>query len=97
MAVEKQLNKNELIVKIDGRLDTNSAQEVENQVKDLKGVKTLIFDLKDLKYISSAGLRILLACQKEMEKQGTMKIINANSDVKEIFEVTGFDEILTIE
>ncbi len=97
MTIETQLNNNELTIKIEGRLDTNSAPELEKKVKDLSKVKKLIFDIENLKYISSAGLRVLLTCQKEMENKGEMKIINTNEEVKEIFDITGFNEILTIE
>ena len=63
----------------------------------LDGVKELVFDFKDLAYISSAGLRVLLSAQKTMNKQGSMKICNVNSDIMEIFDVTGFVDILVIE
>ena len=81
-----------------GRLDATAAPELEREVKSsLDGVKTLVFDFMELDYISSAGLRVLLYAQKVMNHQGEMTIRNANAAVKEIFEITGFLEILTVE
>ena len=77
---------------------STTAPELDKEMKgSLNGVKTLALDIKDLDYISSAGLRVLLAAQKFMNKQGTMTIRNANETVMEIFEVTGFSDILTLE
>lgn len=85
-------------VALQGRLDTMTAPQLEEQVKaGLDGVTALTFDFKDLEYISSAGLRVILATQKIMNKQGTMVIKNVSEAVNEIFEVTGFSDILTIE
>ena len=87
-----------LNVVLEGRLDTTTAPELEAKLKEVLGdSKELNFDFTGLEYISSAGLRVLLASQKVMNKQGTMKIKNVNETVKEIFEVTGFSDILTIE
>ncbi len=87
-----------LTIKLTGRLDTTTAPELEEQVNaSLSGIKTLLFDVADMEYISSAGLRVLLASQKLMNKQGNMKVLHPTDDVKEIFEVTGFSDILTIE
>ncbi len=87
-----------LNVTLEGRLDTTTAPELEAKLKsDLGDSKELVFDFTGLEYISSAGLRVLLASQKVMNKQGSMKIKNVNDTVKEIFEVTGFSDILTIE
>ena len=81
-----------------GRLDTTTAPQLDEVVKkDLAEREKLVFNLKELEYISSAGLRSLLAAQKLMNKQGSMAIRNASNEIKEIFEVTGFADILTIE
>ena len=87
-----------LEVALDGRLDTTTAPSLEEALKDaLSGVTDLRFDLEKLEYISSAGLRVLLSAQKTMNKQGSMVIANASEEVKEIFDVTGFSDILSIE
>ena len=92
-----QTDKN-LVVALEGRLDTMTAPDLESQLQaGLAGVEHLTFDLKGLEYISSAGLRVLLSAQKTMNKQGDMVVKNATEEVKEIFEVTGFTDILTIE
>ena len=89
---------NTLRIILEGRLDTITAPSLENELNEsLSGVEELIFDLKDLQYISSAGLRVLLTAQKVMNRQGSMVVTNASDDVKEIFDVTGFSDILTIE
>ena len=96
--IKSQKNASELIVELSGRLDTNTAPELEAALKTaLEGVEELTFDLEKLDYISSAGLRVLLAAQKTMNRQGSMKVKNANEIIMEIFEVTGFADILTIE
>ena len=98
MTIEKKLNGNELIMEIKGRLDTVTASELESSLRQsLAGIETLIFDPKDMEYISSAGLRVLLSTQKIMNARGTMKIINVSETVAEVFEVTGFSDILNIE
>ena len=82
---------------LEGRLDTVTAQELEKELKEaLEGVSELTLDFEKLEYISSAGLRVLLSAQKTMNKQGEMKILNVNETIMEIFEVTGFADILTI-
>lgn len=87
-----------LTVSLEGRLDTRTAPELDSAMKsNIDGVTSLTFDLEALDYISSAGLRVLLSCQKAMNRQGKMVVKNANSVVNDIFEVTGFSEILTIE
>lgn len=87
-----------LTITIEGRLDTTTAPQLENLVNaEIEGVTELIFDLKDLAYISSAGLRVLLSSQKIMNKQGSMVVKNSSEEVLEIFEVTGFSDIFTIE
>ncbi|MBQ9157026.1 MAG: STAS domain-containing protein [Eubacterium sp.] len=83
---------------LEGRLDTVTAPDLEKEIKDsLDGVSSLALDFDKLEYISSAGLRVLLSAQKIMNKQGEMKIGNVNDTIMEIFEVTGFSDILTIE
>ena len=85
-------------INLAGRLDTTTAPELEKAVlENTAGVETLIFDLKELSYTSSAGLRVFLKAQKQMNRQGTMILRNVCSDIMEIFEVTGFTDILTIE
>ena len=98
MTIEKNLNGNELNVKVVGRLDTTTAPELEAALKEsFAGVEKLVFDFAALEYLSSAGLRVLLLAQKTMQKQGTMVIRNINDTINEIFEVTGFIDILNIE
>ena len=94
--MDKQANK--LVLAPEGRVDTITAPELEKVIKEnLDGVTSLVFDLTDLEYISSAGLRVLLAAQKIMNGQGEMKVCHANETILEIFDVTGFSDILTIE
>ena len=98
MTIEKNLNGTELTVTIVGRLDTTTAPELEAALKEsFTGVEKLVLDFTSLEYLSSAGLRVLLAAQKAMNKQGEMIIKNVNETINEIFEVTGFIDILTIE
>ena len=98
MIIEKNLNGTELTFTISGRLDTTTAPQLEAEFKqNLDGVAKLTLDFANLEYLSSAGLRVLLAAQKTMNKQGEMIIKNVNETIKEIFEVTGFIDILTIE
>ena len=98
MTIQKNRNNDTLTLAVEGRLETTTAPALETVVKtELDGVKTLVIDFTKLEYISSAGLRVLLAAQKTMNKQGAMKVTGANEIVKEIFEITGFSEILTIE
>ena len=98
MTIEKNLNSTELTITIVGRLDTTTAPELETVLKEsFEGVEKLVLDFASLEYLSSAGLRVLLAAQKTMNKQGEMIIKNVNETINEIFEVTGFIDILTIE
>jgi len=98
MDIEKQKDGKKLDIKVIGRLDTKSAPELKEVLKDnLTDVEELTFDLSELIYISSAGLRIILSTQKIMIKQGTMKVTNVQDIVMEVFESTGFVDILTIE
>ena len=98
LKINKTCEDAKLTVALEGRLDTTSSPELEKSLQEsLDGVSELIMDLSGLEYISSAGLRVLLSAQKIMMKQGSMKLIHVNETVMEIFEVTGFVEILTIE
>ena len=98
MTINKNVNGTTLCIALEGRLDTTTAPELENELKtSLNGITELIMDFEKLDYISSAGLRVLLSAQKTMTKQGSMKIIHVNEMVMEVFEVTGFADILTIE
>ena len=96
--IEKKTDGTELTVVLKGRLDTTTAPELEKELKaSLDGMTALIIDMAALDYISSAGLRVLLSAQKTMNKQGEMKVVHVNETIMEIFEVTGFSDILTIE
>jgi anti-sigma B factor antagonist len=98
MDINKTLEGNKLVVKVAGRMDSVSAPELEAALNEsLDGVEELVFDFSELEYISSAGLRVLLTSYKKMNSQGTMTIININDIIREIFEVTGFAEIFTVE
>jgi len=98
MDIKKNKTENMLNIALVGRLDTTTAPQLENEMKlSLDGVTDLVLDFADLEYISSAGLRVLLAAQKVMNKQGTMVIRHANEDIKEVFDITGFADILTVE
>lgn len=98
MTINKTVNGNELTIALEGRLDTTTAPQLETELKTcLDGVAKLVFDFADLAYISSAGLRVLLSTQKKMNTQGEMSIKNVNETIMEVFEVTGFADILTIE
>ena len=98
MTIQQTRNENALTIALEGRLDTMNTPELEAALKDtLNGVEELTFDFEKLDYISSAGLRVLLSAQKTMNRQGSMKVTHANEMIMEIFEVTGFSDILTIE
>lgn len=96
--IQKNMEDGKLCYALEGRLDTMTAPDLEKDLKEsLDGVSDLTMDFEKLEYISSAGLRVLLSAQKTMNKQGSMKLINVNETIMEIFEVTGFSDILTIE
>lgn len=97
--IKKVIKDEKAVFELDGRLDTVSAPELEKAFKEtLDGVKEVVLDFKGLKYLSSAGLRVLLAAQKSMmQAGGSMKLINVNEIIMDIFEVTGFLDILDIE
>ena len=98
MEIRKEKKDSALSMAIEGRIDTTTAPQLESALKDsLNGVEKLSFDFAALEYISSAGLRVLLGAQKTMNRQGSMVIHNVNSEIMEIFEITGFADILTIE
>ena len=96
--ITKNVNGSEIKLILEGRLDTTTAPNLEAELKSsLDGITELIFDFSNLDYISSAGLRVLLTAQKIMNKQGQMKIVGANEIVLEVFDITGFSDILTVE
>ena len=98
LIITKKNDGAELKMLLSGRLDTVTAPELEQELKEsLDEVTDLVLDMEDLEYISSAGLRVLLSAQKKMTKQGSMKLVHVNTTILEIFEVTGFTDILTIE
>ena len=98
MKINQTLNGTELTIALVGELNSTTAPELDDFIsKSLNGVQTLIFEFKDLSYISSAGLRILLTSKKVMDKQGKMIVRNANESVMEVFEITGFANILDFE
>ena len=98
MIINKKLEGTKLEILLEGRLDTTTSPMLETELKQsIDGLTELIFNFEKLEYISSAGLRILLAAQKIMNKQGSMVVKNVNEIIAEVFEVTGFADILTIE
>ena len=98
MDIRKAINDKEVIAAIDGRIDTTTAPALEQELKDsYDSCETLILDFTDVEYISSAGLRVLLSAHKTMSKKSGMKLRNVSEDIMEIFEVTGFADILAIE
>ena len=98
MEIIKTKKENALSLALSGRLDTTTAPALEAELKEsLPGEAELVLDFEKLEYVSSAGLRVLLATQKIMDKQGKMIVRNVNSDIQEIFDITGFTDILTIE
>lgn len=98
MKINKIAEAEKLILILEGRLDTTTSPEVEKIVQEeLSQIKELVFDFKDLDYISSAGLRVLLKAQKTMNKQGKMTVRNINEMVRSVFEISGLDTVLEIE
>ena len=98
MTIEIKRNAGETLIELSGRLDTTTAPALDKTInEDIADTKNLILNIKALEYISSAGLRVLLSAQKKMQKVGTMKVINVCESVMEVFEMTGFADILTIE
>ena len=98
MTIEKKVNGESVILTVSGRLDTQTAPELENELDAvLPGIKELTFDMTNLEYVSSAGLRVILKAQKAMNVQGSMKLTGVNDSIMEVFDITGFLDILTIE
>jgi len=98
MIIAKEVNGNALKISVSGRLDTSTAPQLEETVKQsVEGVVCLVIDMTELAYISSAGLRVLLSAQKIMNRQGKMIVKGPNESIMEVFDVTGFTDILTIE
>ncbi len=98
MTINKIADGDKLTIGVEGRLDTMTAPELDAEVKTgLDGVKDLVLDLAKLEYISSAGLRVVLAAQKLMNAQGSMKLVNLSPEVREVFDITGFSDVMTIE
>ena len=98
MTIEKKLGNESATLIVSGRLDTQTAPELENELDAiLSGLKDLTFDLTNLEYVSSAGLRVILKAQKAMNAQGAMKLTGVNDSIMEVFDITGFLDILTIE
>lgn len=98
MTIHKNIAGNKMTVALDGRLDTMTSPKLEGEIRgSLAGITELEFDFQDLSYISSAGLRVILSAQKVMNRQGSMTVRNVNEDIMEIFEVTGFVDLLNIE
>ncbi|MBO6301308.1 MAG: STAS domain-containing protein [Ruminiclostridium sp.] len=98
MTINKNLNGDKLVIEVGGRLDTTTAPQLDSEIKaSLDGVTELVMDLSGMEYISSAGLRVLLSAQKAMNKQGNMVVKGVNETIMEIFEVTGFVDLLNIE
>ena len=98
MTIEKKLGNESATLIVSGRLDTQTAPELENELDSvLAEIKELIFDFANLEYVSSAGLRVILKAQKAMNAQGSMKLTGVNDSIMEVFDITGFLDILTIE
>lgn len=98
MNIIKTNENDALVIALEGRLDTTTAPQLEKELNDcIDGVTKLVFDLDKLEYVSSAGLRIFLGAQKKMNKQGEMIIKNVCDDIMDVFEITGFSDIMTIE
>ena len=98
MNIIKNAENDKLTIAVVGRLDSNTAPQLEAELKQsIEETKSLVFDFTKLDYVSSAGLRVILSAQKQMNKQGSMVITNVKPTIMEVFEITGFADILTIE
>ena len=98
MTIEKKINQEAVTLIVSGRLDTQTAPELESELDSfLSEIKELTFDMTNLEYVSSAGLRVILKAQKAMNMQGSMKLTGVNDSIMEVFDITGFLDILTIE
>lgn len=98
MEIKKSCSESKLVIALEGRLDTTTAPMLEEELRaGLDGITELVLDFEKLEYVSSAGLRVILGAQKRMNKQGKMLVKNVCEDINEVFEITGFSDILTIE
>ena len=98
MTIEKKINGDAVTLIVSGRLDTQTAPKLENEIEEtISEIKELVFDMTNLEYVSSAGLRVILKAQKIMNTQGSMKLMGVNDSIMEVFDITGFLDILTIE
>lgn len=98
MTINQERAGDALLIKLEGRLETTTAPELEAAIRDgLEGITEFVLDLEKLEYLSSAGLRVILAAQKRMNRQGTMVVRHVNETIMEVFEITGFVDILTIQ
>lgn len=97
MTIQSKKDKNVMTIFIGGRVDTTTAPEFEKVVRDSEGITELIIDMKELEYISSAGLRVLMYANKLMKDKGSMKLIHVNAPIMDILDITGFVDIITIE
>ena len=98
MRLTKKLEENILTVNVAGRLDTVTSRKLGEELEEvIREAEELVLDLEDLEYMSSAGLRVILATEKKMAKKGGMKVIHVNDVVREVFDITGFSDFLTIE
>ena len=95
MEITKEIQGNNIVLKVSGRVDTSNSNQLEEATKDIKEDEFLVLDFQDLEYLSSVGLRILLSLKKRLKDN--IKIININAFIKEVFEMTGFSDIFTIE
>ena len=96
MKIDKKVDSNRMKISLDGRLDANTYQDLEKEL-DLDGIEYLELDLNKLEYVSSAGLRLILSCHKKMSEQGKMVVKNVKGDVEDVFDITGFADMLNIE
>ena len=97
MTIRREQTGSDLLIQVEGRLDTTTAPQLEKELENLEGVTALVLELAALEYIASAGLRVLLTTQKRMNRQGTLTLRHVNETVMEVLEITGFSDILTIE
>ena len=98
MIIKKKQENNKMVIELDGRLDTNTAPKLEEEISNMiDNIENLQINMENLQYIASAGLRVLLSLHKKITKKGTMVIVGANETIMEVFKVTGFSDILTIK
>lgn len=98
MNLKKELEEKKLTIELEGRVDTTTAPELDAAIKeDIENIEELVIDMAKLEYISSAGLRVLLSAQKELNNKGTMIVTKVDPSVMEVFEITGFDKVLNIQ